>query len=138
MRTLVDTNVWVYAYDKSDPDKHVRAVRVIEQLSYASDLVVSAQVLNELARVLLERRQREVDLVSTIIDEVTAAATCLPLTAETTRLALSAGLAAGLSFWDALIWAAASQNDIAVVLSEDFQHGRELEGVRFTNPFLGG
>lgn len=112
-------------------------MRVIEDLSSTSDLVVSVQVLNELARVLLERRQREVEIVAAIIHEVAAAATGLPLTAETTRLALSSGLAAGLSFWNALIWAAARQNDIAAVLSEDFQHGREIEGVRFTNPFLG-
>lgn len=137
MRTLVETNVWVYAYDTSVPDKHARAGHVIEQLSTASDLVVSAQVLNELARVLLERRRRDVGLVAAVIDEVAAAATCLPLTAVTTRLAVSAGLAAGLSLWDTLIWAAARQNDITVALSEDFQHGRELDGVRFTNPFLG-
>ena len=138
MKTLVDTNVWVYAYDKSDPDKHVRAIHVIEQLSSTADLVASAQVLNELARVLLERRQRDVALVSAIIDEVAAVATCPPLTADITKLAVSSGLAAGLSFWDSLIRAAARHNDIAVVLSEDFRHGRELEGVRFTNPFLGG
>jgi predicted nucleic acid-binding protein len=40
-----------------------------------------------------------------------------------------------LSYWDALIWATAKLNQIATVLSEDFQDGRLLEGVRFRNPF---
>jgi predicted nucleic acid-binding protein len=42
----------------------------------------------------------------------------------------------GLSFWDALIWAAAHENGVPIIYSEDFQHGRELEGVRFINPFV--
>jgi predicted nucleic acid-binding protein len=41
-----------------------------------------------------------------------------------------------LSFWDALIWAAAKENGIPVVYTEDFQHGRDIEGVRIINPFL--
>ena len=40
-----------------------------------------------------------------------------------------------VSFWDALIWAAAREAKVGVVLSEDFQHGREIEGVVFVNPF---
>jgi predicted nucleic acid-binding protein len=41
----------------------------------------------------------------------------------------------GLSFWDGLIWAAAKEAGVGIVYSEDFQHGRDLEGVRWENPF---
>ena len=54
---------------------------------------------------------------------------------ETLR-ALEAVSPHGFSFWDALIWAAAKENGISVVYTEDFQHGREIEGVRIINPFL--
>jgi len=40
-----------------------------------------------------------------------------------------------LPFWDALLWATAKAAGVSVVLSEDFQDGRELEGVQFRNPF---
>lgn len=40
------------------------------------------------------------------------------------------------SFWDAQIWASARLNQIPIVLSEDFQSGRIIEGVRFVNPFV--
>jgi predicted nucleic acid-binding protein len=40
-----------------------------------------------------------------------------------------------LSYWDAQLWATARMNQIGVVLSEDFQDGRVIEGVRFVNPF---
>ena len=41
----------------------------------------------------------------------------------------------GLSFWDALIWSAAVENNVTVIYTEDFQDGRVVEGVRFVNPF---
>ena len=41
-----------------------------------------------------------------------------------------------LSLWDALIWAAARENGVRLIYSEDFQHGREIEGVRIVNPFI--
>lgn len=40
-----------------------------------------------------------------------------------------------MSIWDALIWAAAWLNQVPYVLTEDAQHNRELEGVRYLNPF---
>lgn len=40
-----------------------------------------------------------------------------------------------LSYWDALVWATAKMNEIPVVLSEDFENGRIIEGVRFLDPF---
>lgn len=42
------------------------------------------------------------------------------------------------SYWDAQIWATARLNQIPIVLSEDFSHGRFVEGVHFLNPFAPG
>lgn len=44
---LVDTNVFVYAYDKLAGAKHLRANALIVDLSTSGKLVLSAQVLNE-------------------------------------------------------------------------------------------
>jgi predicted nucleic acid-binding protein len=43
-----------------------------------------------------------------------------------------------MSFWDALIWAAAKAIGATRLYTEDFQHGRVIEGVRIVNPFLAG
>jgi predicted nucleic acid-binding protein len=40
-----------------------------------------------------------------------------------------------LSFWDAMIWATAKQAKMEKIYTEDFQHGRIVEGVSFINPF---
>ena len=41
----------------------------------------------------------------------------------------------GLSFWDAMLWAAARSARCSAILTEDLQDGRRLGGVEFLNPF---
>ena len=41
-----------------------------------------------------------------------------------------------ISLYDAQNWASALINDFPLVLSEDFQDGQVLEGVRFVNLFV--
>ena len=41
----------------------------------------------------------------------------------------------GSSFWDALVVRAAKQAGCSVLLSEDLQQQREIDGVRIVNPF---
>lgn len=40
-----------------------------------------------------------------------------------------------LSFWDAMLWATLRRIGVRVLISEDFQDGRILDGVRFVDPF---
>ena len=42
-----------------------------------------------------------------------------------------------LAYYDTQVWATARFNQIPINSSKDFQDGRILEGVRFTNPFSG-
>ena len=44
----------------------------------------------------------------------------------------------GLSWWDALIAASAQAAECPILLSEDFQAGQDLGGVRVVSPFAGG
>ena len=138
-RVLIDSNIFVYAFDPADPEKHERAVRLIEEVTGEGDLVLSAQVLNELAWTLL-RRGTVLGLgpgeVREIIDEIGQSAHVVPVAPEFTQRALTAALTHGLSFWDGLIWAAAHHHRVSIVYTEDFQHNRNVEGVRFFNPFL--
>ena len=43
-----------------------------------------------------------------------------------------------LAYWDGLIWATAKLHRVPTLLSEDFQDGILLEGVRVRNPFAAG
>lgn len=59
----------------------------------------------------------------------------LPLTPHVTVEAIRGVELHHLSWWDSLIWATAYVNDIQTVVSEDFNPGSVLDGVRFVNPF---
>ena len=69
------------------------------------------------------------------VGEMTAAYRVLLPTPETIPAALSAVERHGMSFWDAMIWAVAKANGVGEILSEDFQHGRSVEGIIYRNPF---
>ena len=136
-RVLIDSNVFVYAFDPADPAKQTRALGLIEDVTREEDLVLSVQVLNELAWTLLRQgRGITPEEVREIVDEVRQTARVVPLTPDLTVKALTSGLGHGLSFWDGLIWAAAHLHRVSIIYTEDFQHGRDVEGVRFVNPFV--
>ncbi len=99
---------------------------------------MSVQVFNEFSNVLMSRC-REQPLaspeVTIILRRLLMIGKVLPLTASMTLRALDAIPRHGFSFWDALVWAAAREHGATTLYTEDFQHGREIEGVRIVNPF---
>jgi predicted nucleic acid-binding protein len=132
-RSLVDTNILIYSRDLDEPEKRLRAIELIDGLAARGELVLTVQCLNEFSAASLRRGVE--------VSEVETAVTRWRDLGEVSRLEVAATTAAlavarhRLSFWDALIWATARGAAVPVVFSEDFQHGRELEGVRFLNPF---
>ena len=133
-RSLVDTNILIYAQDRSEPVKRAAAIELIDRLTSAAEFVVSVQCLNEFSSVGLRRGWSVVE-VRAAVQTWAALADVLPITKTATTQALAVVERHGLAFWDALIWATAREDGTSVIVSEDFQHGRELEGVRFVNPF---
>jgi predicted nucleic acid-binding protein len=133
---FVDTNVLVYAADSSEPQKHQRAVDVLGELDPLRTFL-SAQVLAEYANVLARGGLGETRSGSTLeeVRRFSSVWHVLPVEAETVIAALEAKRRFGLAYYDAQIWAAAVLGGAQVVLSEDFQPGSSLGGVRFVDPF---
>lgn len=99
--------------------------------------MVSAQVLNEFCNVLRRKFPDKFAEVETILQDVQMDVEVVPLTVETTSLAIAISKRYLLSFYDSLILAAASEYNCSAVLSEDLQHGFKLEtGLVIINPFL--
>ena len=55
---------------------------------------------------------------------------------ETVMRAIDAVPRHDLAFWDAMMWAVARQARCDFLISEDFQDGRQIEGVTFVKPFI--
>ena len=134
---LIDTNILVYAHDPRQPEKAVRAVEALDYLQSTQSGRLSAQCMAEFFVVAtrgkdpllpIEKALRQIDLLS-------RAFRILDITSMIVLEAARGVRAHRFSYWDSQIWAAARLNQIPVVLTEDFQDGASIEGVRFVNPF---
>lgn len=66
-----DSNLWVYLFTVStDPQDISKQSKLLSMLSATPDITVSAQVINELANVLLQKFKYDENRVETIIDHV--------------------------------------------------------------------
>ena len=134
---LVDTNVLVYAYDRAEPQKGVRAVQVLDRLATAGVGVLTTQVLAEFT-VAVTRKLAAPLTIAEAYDRVlnyTQSWRVLDVTSLAVLEAIRGVRDHGFHFWDALIWASARLNQIAVVFSEDLPLSGVLEGVSFVDPF---
>jgi predicted nucleic acid-binding protein len=134
---LIDTNVLVYAHDRSEPNKQIQAIKLLEKLQITGGGHLSAQCLSEFFSAVT-RGQAPKLTIGEAARQVDRLARVWPVLDITSQIVLEATRGVReyqLCFWDAQIWAAARLNQIPVVFSEDFSTGAVIEGVRFANPF---
>jgi predicted nucleic acid-binding protein len=136
VKTFVDTNILVYAYDRGAGDKHVQARRALGQLWEESSGVLSTQVLQEFYVNVRRKSQRPISISSarSLVADYMA---WDPVVNDGTSIleAMDAERHHKISFWDALIVVAAQKCEADVILSEDFNHGQKYGSVRVVNPF---
>jgi predicted nucleic acid-binding protein len=139
-KVFIDTNVLVYAYDRSEPLKQKQALHVLRELAESGRGAVTTQVLGEFFTVVTRKIPSPLS-AGEATAQIRNHLQLWTVIEMTGALALDAAFGVRdheMSFWDAQIWAAARANRIPVVLSEDFSDGRVVDGVRFVNPILPG
>lgn len=134
MTVFVDTNIWVYCYDESEPTKQDAARRALASLD-DDDIVLSAQVLNEFFTVVTRRLAQPLDRPSAAAAvELMRAFTVAPVDGALVSAAIGLADRWSLSHWDALIVAAAARQGCDQLLSEDLPTGSTISGVSVVNP----
>ncbi len=135
---FVDTNVLLYAYDRSAGARHDAAARLVGELGARRRGAISIQVLQEfyvnatrkiavplggdaaLDRVrILSRWPLHIPHAPDVVDAIELAQT------------------SQLSFWDAMIVRSASVLGCSLLWSEDLNDGQQISGVTVRNPFSG-
>ena len=136
-KQLVDTNVLVYAYDRSEPEKRAQAIEILDALVKNGSGVLSPQILSEFYTVATRKLAAPLTPQEgyTSLSNYIRSWNMVDLTSLVVLEAARGARDHRLAYWDSLIWATAKMNQIPTVLSEDFSHGSVLEGVRFINPF---
>ena len=129
-RRFFDTNILVYAFAADDP----RSARAEELIAEGG--VISVQVLSEFTNVTRRKLKwdwKQVEASLAVIQELLGAAH--PLTADLHGKAVVLARDSKLSFYDALIVAAAMDADCDLLCSEDLQDGQRFGDLTIKNPF---
>jgi predicted nucleic acid-binding protein len=134
---FVDTNILVYAQDRTAGVKYDVARNLLRGLWQSRQGVLSTQVLQEFCVTLLRKVARPIDYDAVVaaLDDYIRWETVVN-TPRATLEALRLQHIHRLSFWDALIVHSAQVAEAEVLYSEDMSHGQLYGPVRVINPFL--
>lgn len=136
-KCFVDTDILVYAHDRSTGVKHLRARMVLEQLWDSGLGVLSTQVLQELC-INLRRKAGNplpVEELRRLIREYSTWEV-VTNTPESVLKALDIEMRYKTSFWDALILQAAEDAGASILYSEDLATGQRYGAIQVVNPLL--
>lgn len=135
---FVDTNILLYAHDRSAGLKHERARQLIERLWISGQGVLSTQVLQELCINLRRKLARPlpVEEVRRLIQDYLSWEIVVNTPASVIQ-ALEIEVRYKTSFWDALVLQAAESSGAAVLYSEDLAAGQKYGPIQVINPLLG-
>ena len=131
-----DTNILVYGFDASDPRKHEISSHLIIQAFEQGTGVISAQVLKEFYITVTKKIARTMapDKAEQVIRDFAlwrVVETNVPLILRGIRIHMENRI----SFWDAMIVAAAKKADCPILYTEDLGHGVIIAGILVHNPF---
>lgn len=131
---FVDTNVFLYAVDRADPHKQQAARIWRAELWKSRRGRTSFQVLQEF---FVNATRKSLSSKEDARAEVRDLLAWNPIALDEVTLEHSWKIQDRykLSFWDALIVAAARQAMCGFLLTEDMQAGQTLDGVVVVNPF---
>jgi len=136
-RFFLDTNIFVYSFDRNSPAKARRAMQLIRRAVTNRTGIVSYQVVQEFFSVALKRFTQPMTIaeaeqyLSTVFRPLAAVHSSQSLYGE----ALQVSGRYRLSWYDSLIVAAAIQGQCGTLYTEDLQHGLQIGELKVENPF---
>jgi predicted nucleic acid-binding protein len=136
VRAFLDTNVLVYAYDLHDPQKQKKAQNLLAEGIEQENVVLSVQVLSEFFNAVT--RNNEQPMTTDEAQEIIAVVSILPIEEIDLTMvnrAIDTRKTYQISYWDALIVAAAERAKCKTILSEDLNEGQSYHGIVVINPF---
>lgn len=137
-RFFLDTNVFVYSFDRSVAEKARRAAQLIRQAISTRKGIISFQVAQEFFNVALRRFAQPMtpaeaeQYLAIVFRPLMAIQSSPALLGEALRLTVRHQL----HWYDSLIVAAAIEGECEILYSEDLHHGQRFGNLRVVNPFI--
>jgi len=135
-KVFLDTNIMVYAHDRSSGDKQTIAREIMDYLWEKRRGVISVQVLQEFFVCVTKKILNPLPIKNArIILEYLSTWDVVANDKYITLKAIDIQERYRFSFWDSLIIQAAIQGQARILLSEDLPDGQAVKDLKILNPF---
>lgn len=132
-KVFLDTNIIIYCYSQSEPDKQQIAIDCVQ----AGSPWISTQVLNETINTLKRKFSLDYIQIGAVVDELKQQLQIAVVSTSTIQLALAIAQKYQYGYFDSLIIASALEVGCDRLYSEDMQDGQQIDNqLTITNPFL--
>jgi predicted nucleic acid-binding protein len=137
-RFFLDTNIFVYSFDRSAPMKAQKATQLIRNALKTQKGIVSYQVVQEFFNVALRKFSQPMkaadaeQYLGTVFRPLLSVHSSQALYSEALHLQAKSGL----HWYDSLIVSAAIQAQCDFLYTENLEHGHRFGSLQVANPFL--
>lgn len=133
-KIFLDTNIVIYAFSEDETEKQSIAFGLLD--GEYNNALISKQVINELANILLKKFKLSSNQVENAVLELDTIVNIVDFDLSTQIKALHIKDKYNLQFYDSLIIATALENKCTTLYSEDMHHGMLIENrLKIINPF---
>ena len=133
-KVFIDTNILVYSLDEQYPDKQLIARNVLRTLDQEHKAVISTQVLQEFYCAATKKLNVDAPRAQIFLKAFERFEVAV-IEPQAIHTAIDISGLYQLSFWDALIVAAAAQTNCTELYTEDLNAGQVVQGIIIVNPF---
>jgi predicted nucleic acid-binding protein len=135
---FLDTDIFVYCFDDTQPKKKVRSLALIAEALQTGDGIISTQVMQEFINVATRKfsvplkpedckvyLQKVMYPLCHVFPDLDLFQTALDILRET-----------GYSFYDSLILSGALRGGCTILYSDDLHAGQQVDRLKIVNPFV--
>ena len=134
---FLDTNVFIYLFDETDPRKSAIAREIVGQALESGNSTISYQVVQEVLHLLTTKfaspspATSAAEFFEAVLRPLCRVMSSMALFESALRLQVRYRY----RLYDSLVIAAALQYGCNRLISEDLQHGQRIESLTIVNPF---
>ena len=134
---FLDTNIFVYAFDKREPLKGEKSIQIISKALQSNRGVVSFQVIQEFTHVALQKFAKPLKPqdCKLFINNFLAPLCEIYPSMDLYNEAINIRTETGLGFYDSLIVASAIKANAQILYSEDLNDGQTIRSLTISNPY---
>lgn len=137
-KSFIDTNIFIYSFDNSDPEKQFIAKKIIDNGLTNASSIISYQVIQEFINVSTKKFKNPLSIpdcnkyLSVVLEPLCQIFSSIDLYYQ----ALEIMERWKYSFYDSLIISAAIKGSCSVLYSEDLQNQQSIYDLTIINPFI--